>query len=75
MSAATHQQSNGSLSHKDGSRGITDLGLRNRRLATFLGVVVILLMLLSMAYIHFFGGVNKGPMKPLGNAIISVFSV
>ena len=42
-----------------------ELRRRNRRVATIIVVVVTLMTLACAAYINWYGGLNKGPMKPL----------
>jgi hypothetical protein len=67
MKATMNNTTNASADMNVATLRRENLRERNRRVGSVVGLVVVLLMLLSMAYIYWFGGLNKGPMKPLGD--------
>jgi hypothetical protein len=48
----------------NGSDAALALRRRNRRVGILLAVIFLVLVLLCGAYIHWYGGTNKPPMKP-----------
>ena len=44
---------------------------RNRRVGIIAALVAVLMMVGSAFYIAYFGGVNKGPMKPFHSGVMT----
>jgi hypothetical protein len=51
------------------------LNRRNRTVGLIVAFVAIVLMLAAMAYIKWYGGINKGPMKPLHSSLVSSLQI
>jgi hypothetical protein len=71
MSASTPDHRNGTSTYDYRVDRPQELNHRNRRVGLIVALVAILLMLLSMAYIYWFGGINKGPMEPHHSSIVT----
>jgi purine-cytosine permease-like protein len=70
MSASLPDHRNGTTTYDYRVDRPEELNNRNRRVGWIVALVAILLMLLSMAYIYWFGGTNKAPMQPHHSSIV-----
>jgi hypothetical protein len=70
MSASMPGHRNGTTTYDYRVDRPEELNQRNRRVGWIVALVAILLMLLSMAYIYWFGGLNKGPMQPHHSSVV-----